>query len=258
MLRSCEYLCMAGGAWAVENPDTNFFIMPQAHRHPAPQTIAVVEDDEDIRGNVCRFLDRSGFRTWGVESAEAFYVGLLRERADLVLVDLGLPGEDGLTLVRRLAAQGVAVVVMTARGDLSSRIAGLEAGALQYFVKPTDLNELVAGLRSLLRRKGQAPANDAALASWRLMPAQALLVSPNDKQVALTTRELELLGCLAATPGSLVSKAALIEAVGGGDSDEAFHRIESQLNRLRRKTLEETGLPLPVRAVFGRGLVFVP
>jgi DNA-binding response OmpR family regulator len=250
---------MARPAQGLENPESEPFMMP--HQAPSPSavpTIAVVEDDEDIRSNVCRFLGKSGFRVWGVESAEDFYVTLLRERADLVLVDLGLPGEDGLSLVRRLAAQGIAVVVLTARGDLSSRITGLESGALQYFVKPTDLNELVAGIRSLLRRAGPSSAAEGTTAVWRLHTAEAVLVSPGNKPVALTTRELDLLACLARTPGSVVSKSALIASVGGGDADEAFHRIESQLTRLRRKTLAETGLPLPVRAVFGRGLVFVP
>src|SRR5450830_1790489 len=187
----------------------------------------------NIRNNLGRFLGKSGFRVRGVESAEDFYVALLRERADLV-------------------------VVLTARGDLSSRITGLESEALQYFVKPTDLNELVAGIRSLLRRPGQAPAALAAMGSWRLRTAEAVLVSPDNKPVALTTRELELMCCLARTPGSVVRKSALIASLGGGDADEAFHRVEAQLNRLRRKTLLETGLPLPVRAVFGRGLVLVP
>ena len=250
---------MARRVLGLENPESETFMMPQQTPSlAAAPTIAVVEDDEDIRNNVCRFLGKSGFRVWGVESAEDFYVALLRERADLVLVDLGLPGADGLSLVKRLAAQGIAVVVLTARGDLNSRITGLDSGALQYFVKPTDLNELVAGIRSLLRRVGPSSSAEVTVATWRLQTDDALLVSPGNKQVALTTRELELLACLARTPGTVVTKSALIESVGGGDSDEGFHRIESQLNRLRRKTLEQTGLPLPVRAVFGRGLVFVP
>lgn len=233
-------------------------MMHHAHHLAAVPTIAVVEDDEDIRANLCRFLSKSGFRAWGVESAEDFYVTLLREHADLVLVDLGLPGEDGLSLVKRLATQGIAVVVLTARGDLSSRITGLETGALQYFVKPTDLNELVAGIRSLLRRVVHPPSVSSHAMPWQLRVSEAVLVSPDDRPVALTTRELQLLACLARTPGSVVSKAVLIESIGGGEGDDAFHRVESQLNRLRRKTLAETGLPLPVRAVFGRGLVYVP
>lgn len=225
----------------------------------AEATIAVVEDDEDIRSNVCSFLARSGFHAWGAESAEDFYVQLLRERADLVVVDIGLPGEDGLSLLTRLASQGVSTVLMTARADLDSRIAGLEAGALQYFVKPVDMQELVAGIRSQLRNKRlQGPGSGDANAAvpWQLDAAAATLRAPNQQVVSLTTRELELLSCLLHSPGVLVSKQMLVQAVGGRILDDDFHRIESALTRLRRKTMDDTGLALPVRAVFGKGLVF--
>jgi len=224
----------------------------------AGQTVAVVEDDEDIRTNVCRFLNKAGLHCWGAESAEDFYVRLLRERADLVVVDLGLPGEDGLSLVRRLTAQDIPVVVLTARGDLESRIAGLDAGALQYFVKPTDLHELVAGIRSQLRRAPARETDSGTLAPWRLEAGSARLVAPNQRCVELTTRELDLVGLLIAAQGSLVTKQHLVQALGTGDVEDGFHRIESQLTRLRRKTLDGTGMALPVRAVFGKGLVFIP
>lgn len=227
---------------------------------PQESIVAVVEDDEDIRTNVCSYLERSGFLAWGAESAEDFYVRLLRDRADLVVVDIGLPREDGLSLVSRLASQAVPTVLMTARADLDSRIAGLEAGALQYFVKPVDMQELVAGIRSQLRNRGPraAVAVSESLAPWRLDRALARLVAPNQQAVDLTSRELDLLGCLMAEPGTLVSKQSLTEAVGAEDAEDGFHRIESQLSRLRRKTLTATDMPLPVRAVFGKGLVFVP
>ncbi|ODU60700.1 MAG: histidine kinase [Comamonadaceae bacterium SCN 68-20] len=225
---------------------------------PIPD-IAVVEDDEDIRTNVCRFLEKTGMRPWGAESAEDFYVRLLTERADLVVVDLGLPGEGGLSLVRRLAGQGVPVIVLTAWGDLESRIAGLDAGALQYFVKPTDMHELVAGIRSQLRRaEVRQPAPEGIATPWRLDAAGAQLVAPNLRTVGLTTRELELMSHLIAAQGALVTKQALVDAMGAGDLEGGFHRIESQLTRLRRKVQEGTGMGLPVRAVFGKGLVFVP
>lgn len=225
----------------------------------AEPIIAVVEDDEDIRSNVCRFLGRSGFQSWGAESAEDFYVRLLRNRADLVVIDIGLPGEDGLSLLTRLAAQGVPTVLMTARADLDSRIKGLEAGALQYFVKPVDMQELVAGIRSQLRNKQLHGGGDAGAAvPWQLDAANGVLRAPNQQTVALTTRELELLSCLMQTRGVVVSKQALVQAAGGRELEDDFHRIESALTRLRRKTLEATGTALPVRAVFGKGLVFVP
>lgn len=231
-------------------------------QRPAPfdeHTIAVVEDEEDIRGNICSFLRKSGLQAWGAESAEDFYVRLLRETADLVVVDLGLPGEGGMSLVQRLAAQQMPVVVLTARGDLESRIAGLDAGALQYFVKPTDLHELVAGIRSQLRRAAPRRSIEGhALAPWRLDWATACLIAPNQHAVTLTSREQELLGCLMAAQGALVTKQVLTETLGVDEAEDGFHRIESQLTRLRRKTLDATGMALPVRAVFGKGLVLVP
>ncbi|AYM98770.1 DNA-binding response regulator [Acidovorax sp. 1608163] len=219
-------------------------------------TIAVVEDDEDIRANVCRYLTRVGFDAWGAESAEDFYVRLLRDRVDLAVIDIGLPGEDGLSLVRRLAAQGVPTVLMTARADLDSRIEGLDAGALQYFVKPVDMQELVAGIRSQLRSKRLQMGGTPVGPAWRLDKLGAKLEAPNHKNVLLTTRELEILSCLMQTPGAVISKQVLSESVGARDLEDDFHRIESALTRLRRKTLGDTGMALPVRAVFGKGLVF--
>jgi DNA-binding response OmpR family regulator len=220
-------------------------------------TIAVVEDDERVRTDVCHFLQKSGFRAWGVGSAEDFYVRLLREKADLVVVELGLPGKSGLALVRRLAAQRIPVVVQTTLGDLDHRIAGLEAGALQYFVKPTDMNELVAGIRSQLRRSGGNASGSQNLLRWRLDAASAQLIAPNQIAVRLTSRELDFLSCLMAAKSGFVAKSALLEAMGHSEVQDGFHRIESMLTRLRRKTLDTTGKPLPVRAVFGRGLAFV-
>ena len=220
-------------------------------------TIAVVEDDEDIRANVCRFLQKSGFGAWGAESAEDFYVRLLRDKADLVVVDLGLPGESGLSLVQRLAARRIPVIIQTALGGLGQRIAGLEAGALQYFVKPTDMNELVAGIRSQLRSVAAGPAAQDDQARWRLDVAGDKLVAPNQLAVRLTSREQDFVKCLVTAGGALVTKQVLLEALGHDGAEDGFHRIESMLSRLRRKTLDTTGLPLPVRAVFGRGLAFV-
>ena len=93
---------------------------------------------------------------------------------------------------------------------------------------------------------------------WRLDQAAARLIAPNQRAIQLTSRELELLACLMAAKGGLVTKQTLLETMGTGDVEDGFHRIESQLTRLRRKTLDGTGTTLPVRAVFGKGLVLVP
>lgn len=225
-------------------------------------TIAVVEDDDDVRHNVCSFLRKSGLAEWSAESAEDFYIGLLHHKADLAVVDLGLPGETGLSLINRLAEQGVPVIALTGRADVDSRIAGLNAGALQYFTKPANLQELVAGIRSQLRHLRPGAGRHGAphtpnLLRWRLDSGAASLIAPNQRAVSLTSRELELLQCLMAAEGALVNKQTLLEAMNYQLVDDGFHRIESQLSRLRRKTLESTEMALPIRAVFGKGLVLV-
>src|SRR5690606_31859147 len=148
------------------------------------------------------------------------------------------------SLAQRLAQKKVPVILLSGRGDLETRISGLNAGALQYFVKPADLSELVAGIRSQLRRGADmAVAEVSDIVPWRLDLIGARLLAPNLREVNLTTRELELLSQLFAAQGGLVSKEALVEAMQAGSVADGFHRIESQLNRLRRKTAEATGLP---------------
>jgi len=230
-------------------------VMQSSDTNHSPPTIVVVDDDEVLRAGLLRFLCRSGLQVWGAGSAEAFYVMLLRQRADLVIVDRGLPGESGLSLVQRLTEQGVPVIVLTGHGDLQSRIAGLEAGALQYFVKPADMGEILAGIRSLLRHPlGRATGHVPS--PWRLDLNLSRLIAPNQQAVSLTTREGELLRCLMAAQGNVLTKAELLQALGVNDVEGGFHRIQSQLNRLRLKTLEATAMSLPVRAVFGKGYVF--
>ncbi|MGE8318287.1 MAG: response regulator transcription factor [Comamonas sp.] len=230
---------------------------PQPPFPAADFTIALVGDDEGVRTGACSFLEQSGFQAWGIESAQDFYVGLLRHKADLVVVDLGLPGDNAIDLTRRLAAQRVPVIAITAQDDPASRINALDAGALQYFVKPTDLGELAAGIRSILRHAPPPGRREAVQErSWRLDAASVCLIAPNQGAVPLTGRELTLLDCLVAASGEMVGKPALLRAMHY-EADH-FHRIEAQLTRLRRKTLEATGLALPVRSIFGRGLSFMP
>ncbi|MBF5003685.1 response regulator transcription factor [Diaphorobacter caeni] len=232
-------------------------------------TITVVEDDEDTRANVCSFLKKAGLRVWGVESVEHFYVRLLQEKTDLVVVDLGLPGQNGLNLIRILSEQNVPVIALTGRGDSESRIQGLNAGALQYFVKPADMNELFAGIRSQLRYRQQhvsaiptresdlRQAAAAAAMSWRLDRRASKLVAPDMSAVRLTGSEFELMHCLMAAGGAIVSKSDLVRQLGYTDDEDGVHGVESHLARVRRKTLLETGSALPVRAIFGKGLVFL-
>lgn len=218
-------------------------------------TIAIIEDDDDIRNNVISFLLSSGFECWGVNSAENFYAAAMRQRADLFIVDLGLPGEDGLSLIKRLSDQEFPVIAMTARGQTPDRIAGLNAGALQYFVKPVDLIELTAGIRSLLSKLAVLTSTPRNL-PWRIDYHSSILYTPDQQAVPLTSRELELLAYLIKTPNRLVPKSELMLKANSSKDDD-FHRIESVLRRLRKKTTDITGQVLPVRTVFGKGLSFL-
>lgn len=217
-------------------------------------TIALVEDDEEVRSTLANFFELSGLDCWSVASAEDFYVALLKRRADLVIIDLGLPGESGLSLLRRLSEHSLPAIILSARGQTADRIEGLNAGALQYFVKPVDPDELVAGIRSLLSRLSGATSPTVKF-SWRIDREASILYTPNQEAIPLTSRELELLHGLLRTPNQLVTKAELLR-ITNQHPEADFHRIESVLQRLRKKAAELTGHNLPIRSVFGKGLVF--
>lgn len=226
-------------------------------------TVTVIEDDEDMLHNVCSFLQSSGIPAWGATSAEQFYVRLLRDRADMAIVDLGLPGEAGISLIQRLALQHVPVIALTGRAESEMRIRTMEAGALQYFVKPANLRELVAGVKAQwryaqpqVRETGPVEVR-SELPTWTLDLTSGSLVTPKGQSVRMTGGELEFIKCLMKAQGSIVNKTDLVHMLGYVDEEDGIHSIDSHLARLRRKILAQTGVALPVRAVFGKGLAFV-
>lgn len=222
-------------------------------------SIAVIEDDEDLRANLLLSLRGRGATAWGVASAEEFYRESMVKTADIVLVDLGLPGEDGLSAIRHLRQSGrFGIIVVTARGGTDHRIAGLEAGADHYFVKPVDQRELLAAIDGLWRRlqqarKGAIPDSDPPDAVWILRMADASLTLPDGRKLTLSERECCLVRCLLAAQGVVVSKAALHDAVFPEAGEVDLHRIDVILSRLRQKLESQFGVALPVRTIFGRG-----
>ena len=226
-------------------------------------TVAIVEDEVVQRTCVELFLQNCGFTVWGAPSAEAFYRQLAAQPADVVLVDRGLPGEDGLSLIRHLHEIGrYGIIALTGCGSVADRIAGLDAGADQYFVKPVDLHELAAGIRALVRGRSRTTmpthrAPDVGHAPWHINRMERALVSPLGQGVKLTSREMELLECLLKEPDCTVPKAHIIKTLGAPDEPEGYHRVEALISRLRKKVEQESGLALPIRSIFGKGLVFV-
>ncbi|MBS1191931.1 MAG: two component transcriptional regulator, winged helix family [Rhodocyclaceae bacterium] len=242
----------------------------EANRNTSLPRIAIVEDEPDLRDNVLRFLGAKGYAAWGAESAESFYRQLAVSGADIVVLDIGLPGEDGLSVTSHLAGRGgIGIIILSARGALDDRLHGMERGADLYLVKPVDLRELVAGIDAVWRRLGSAAGANVPAApfappppqaepslQWRLNRANWSLVSPEGAVIPLTPKEYAFLSRLVEKCGQPVPKAHIVLAFGGEPDEFDFHRVEMLLSRLRRKGLEITGAQLPIKALPGFGLVF--
>ena len=228
--------------------------------------LALVEDNDDLREEILSGLEDQGYPVWGVGSAEAFYKQLLSSQADIVLVDLTLPGEDGFDLVRYLSDHCCrGIIIVTARSDREHRMQGLLQGADHYLVKPVDIDELQVAITALWRRLQQPPStaslpvtSDAVIHGWHLDSSGRSLQSGQGEQLILTEKESLFIKALLASENRVVSKEELHTAVFGKpcEHNHDVHRIEVITSRIRRKARDQ-GIELPLRVVFGRGLVFV-
>lgn len=221
--------------------------------------VAIVEDDPDLRDSIVEYLRADGYPVWGSVSAEAFYKRLALEGADVVVLDIGLPGEDGLSICQYLREHDrrIGIVFVTARGLRDDRLTGLEAGADAYLVKPVDMEEL--GL--LLKRFGQriAAVSEAAPApagTWRLGHHIWILSAPDGNVLKLTAREHQLLSLLIEAQGEIVAKRHLSEALFGSHVRLGEDRLEVMLSRLRKKGADALGQPLPIRTAHAEGYAF--
>lgn len=213
------------------------------------ETILVVEDDPNIGALVRTYLERDGFTAIWVRSGEAALTELPRHPVGLVVLDIGLPGIDGLELCRRIGAE-LPVIMLTARDEVADRVAGLELGADDYLTKPFSPRELTARIRAVLRR---ASAGGADLAPLVLGP---LTLSPSarealldDRELELTQREFDLLEYLMRRPGRVVGREELLEAVWGFISPGETRTVEVHIAQLRKKL----GDPALIRTVRGVG-----
>jgi two-component system, OmpR family, response regulator len=226
--------------------------------------IAVVEDDRDIRGMVVDLLKREGFAAIGCASAAEFDQQVARQRIDLVLLDIMLPGEDGLSLCRRLRARGdVPVLMVTAKGDDIDRIVGLEIGADDYLPKPFNPRELVARARAILRRtreRQRVVSVDAGeryrFAGWTIDAGGRALADPDGGDVALTGGEFDLLLCFVTHPQRVLNRDQLLDWTRGRSANAFDRAVDVQLSRLRRKLAgHERGEAL-IKTVRGGGYQF--
>lgn len=235
-----------------------------AHSRTSLARVVVVDDDHELREMILvPGLADFGFDVCGVDSAEALYRHILGNGCDLVVLDVGLPSEDGFSAARHLrSALGmrVGIVMLTGRADDANCIRGLDDGADIYLTKPVELEVLAATLHSLLRRMQASQATGEiqsvpVVPEWRLESDGWCLRSPQGKRVALTLAERHVMAVLFSRLNEPVTRETLIAALT--DDVGAFdpHRLEMLVHRLRRKVEQRSGEALPMQAVRGTGYV---
>ncbi|HUL10371.1 MAG TPA: response regulator [Candidatus Acidoferrum sp.] len=204
------------------------------------KTILLVEDDREIRTLLSDFLVGEGFEVEVADGGAAMDRVLARRAPDLVVLDLMLPGEDGLSICRRLRARGnVPILILTAKTDETERIVGLELGADDYVGKPFNPRELLARIRAILRRAGGAPAEPPrrrlAFGSFVADLDARYLEAGDGVRVPLTSAEFDLLACLIDRPRRVLSRDQLLDWTRGRTADPLDRTIDVTVSRLRRK-----------------------
>ena len=228
----------------------------------SPPRILVLEDEPDIAQLICNALAGYGFRTEHVATGHELLARARQSSPDLVIVDLGLPDMDGMQVVRELQdGSPCAVLILTGRNDITDRVLGLELGADDYIVKPFEPRELVARVRSILRRYQraapvEADAGDRSVAvfgDWRFDSARHALVKPDGSEVGLSAAEAILLQALLRRPNKILSREQLL---GERDVDPFDRSIDVRISRLRRKLDDDPHSPKLIKTVYGAGYLF--
>jgi len=225
--------------------------------------ILIVDDDEDIRKLLEEYLRKNGFDAHAVADGPAMREALAAKPASLVVLDLMLPGEDGLSLCRELRARSqVPVLMLTAKGDPVDRIIGLEMGADDYLAKPFDPRELVARIRSILRRAKALPADTEinvpesfSFSGWRLDTRERNLRAPDGVVVPLSGAEYRLLLIFLQNANAVVSRDQLSNFTFGHDADPLDRTIDMQVSRLRERLRDQAREPAIIKTVRGKGYV---
>ena len=242
-------------------------VLPDATPMPDLKTrILIVDDDQRHRDLLVRYLGGEGYEVKAVPDASAMDKQLARERFDLVVLDLMLPGEDGLAICRRLRSQesAPAIIMLTAKGDDVDRIVGLEMGADDYMPKPFNPKELAARVKAVLRRKAPAgPPGAPATGGTYQFGEFALNLATRSltragKPVALTTGEFSVLKVLVQHPRQPLSRDKLMELARGREYEVFDRSIDVQISRLRKIVEEDPSHPKHIQTVWGFGYVFVP
>jgi two-component system, OmpR family, response regulator ResD len=229
------------------------------HTEPVKQVL-VVDDEPIVREVIVRYLEQEGYRTLEASDGQRAKELLERETPSLVVLDLMLPGTDGLSLCRWIRTRGdLPVIMLTARGEETDRIVGLEIGADDYVTKPFSPRELAARVRTVLRRSAPAAAGDERLTFEDLeIDASAREVTKAGAPVRLTAKEFDLLWFLASHPRRVFSRDQLMDRIWGYDAAIETGTVTVHVRRLRQKIERDPAKPRFLETVWGVGYRFVP
>lgn len=229
--------------------------------------IAVVDDEADITVLLANYLQGHGYRVTQLHSGHALMATMAADPPAVVLLDLGLPGEDGFSIARQLREHWrCGLVIVTGRGDAVDKVVGLEVGADDYVTKPFDLRELLARIKAVLRRLGPVDAPAVAgepgrgrfrFAGWQLDTAARRLTDDQGRDAALTGGEFDLLCTFVQHPGRVLSRDFLLEQTRGRDGAPFDRTIDVQVGRLRRKLADDPDDPQIIKSVRGAGYILV-
>lgn len=206
---------------------------------PVATDIVVVDDDASIRDAIADCLHQHGYQVRVAADAAALDQLLAQRGTDLIVLDWMMPGEDGLSVCRRLQSRGTPILMLSAMGSTPDRVIGLEMGADDYLAKPFDPRELLARVRALLRRARKTSADDPSTVlqfdGWQLQVEQHRLLAPDATEVVLTAGEFALLRVLAERPGRVLGREQLLQLTRGADCEPFDRAIDLAISRLRRK-----------------------
>ena len=224
-----------------------------------PVRLLLVDDEAALREPLAEYLSRQGFAVSQALSAAQARSILQTETPELVLLDIMMPGEDGLSLCRHLAeSAGIPTILLTARSESTDRIVGLEIGADDYVTKPFEPRELVARIRSVLRRAAKgatAPVDDELFEfeGWRLDPLKRRLTSPEGALVNISSVEFRLLMAFLEHPRQVLDRDRLLDMVQGREAHLFDRAVDNQVSRLRRKIEVDSRNPTMIQTVWGGG-----
>ncbi|MET0029695.1 MAG: response regulator [Candidatus Thiodiazotropha sp.] len=228
--------------------------------------ILVVDDHQEIRTLLQRFLGDHGYRVSTASGGTEMKRVLQDAAIDLIVLDLMMPGEDGLTLCRNLRAESnIPVIMLTAMGEETDRIIGLEMGADDYLAKPFNPRELLARIKAVLRRMTSLPdqlpqdiPECLSFLGWTLLPSARELTDPEQTLVPLSTAEFTLLMAFVTRPGRVLTRDQLLDLARGRESRAFDRAIDTLVSRLRRKLRDQPKSPQIIKTVRGGGYLFAP